>query len=412
MTETKSSDKFSKFFRNYLPSEINIDKNEIFYRDKYNEIINYIKIILSNSEDLEILRYLKPKGTLLIHLNYGTDIIDLFKIISSNYFLEYIELNYAEILKNPEEFYHSFEDIIKNVIEFGIKKSVENEKDRKNDKKLILIDQKPNLKSLLNDKSLLIKLLENVKNRDNDLDLIKNGIVLVWLTYEDEDVKENSHELFNIFDLFINIPLLRKEERETFLKGFLEKNNKISFDVNTVLNYTNNWELSDIKQLLKTGIFKHYINSDLNEVSNEISDTLINIIELGEIILSNQIKLQENHPMVNDIQNVSNINKEPIPLKKISQESMNYKDNYINEMKEQGISEFMLNQLYENAASHNYNELIIIIDKLNKKEPLEDFDRKFLAKYPFILNENPNIAQINLEKAKKRIDLIKRAFAK
>ena len=77
-----------------------------------------------------------------------------------------------------------------------------------------------------------------------------------------------------------------------------------------------------------------------------------------------------------------------------------------------GVSEFMLNQLYENAASKNYNELLIIIDKLNKKEIIEDNERKLLAKYPFILNDSPNMAQINLEKAKKRIDLIKRGFGK
>ena len=78
------------------------------------------------------------------------------------------------------------------------------------------------------------------------------------------------------------------------------------------------------------------------------------------------------------------------------------------------ISKFqqVLNQLYENAASKNYSELLIIIDKLNKKEVLEDNERRLLAKYPFILNDSPNMALINLEKAKKRVDLIKRAFGK
>ena len=72
----------------------------------------------------------------------------------------------------------------------------------------------------------------------------------------------------------------------------------------------------------------------------------------------------------------------------------------------------MLNQLYENAASMNYNELLLIIDKLNKKEALEENDRKILANHPFVLNDTPIRAQINLEKAKKRVDLIKQAFGK
>ena len=66
--------------------EIHSDKNNIFYRDKYNEIINYIKLVVSNSQDLELFNYLKPKGALLINLNLGTDIIDFFKLISNNYY--------------------------------------------------------------------------------------------------------------------------------------------------------------------------------------------------------------------------------------------------------------------------------------------------------------------------------------
>jgi hypothetical protein len=43
---------------------------------------------------------------------------------------------------------------------------------------------------------------------------------------------------------------------------------------------------------------------------------------------------------------------------------------------------------------------------------LEENDRLLLAKYPFILNYLPKTAQINLEKAKKRVDRIKQAFGK
>jgi hypothetical protein len=72
----------------------------------------------------------------------------------------------------------------------------------------------------------------------------------------------------------------------------------------------------------------------------------------------------------------------------------------------------MLNQLYESAASERYTELLIILDKLNKKENLEENDLRLLSNYSFILNDNPQIAQINLEKAKKRIEQIKQAFGK
>lgn len=72
----------------------------------------------------------------------------------------------------------------------------------------------------------------------------------------------------------------------------------------------------------------------------------------------------------------------------------------------------MLNQLYENAVSKNYNELLLIIDKLNKQEILGENDWKIIGQYAFILNDSPKMAQIHLEKAKKRIDNLKRAFGK
>ncbi|MBY9021238.1 MAG: hypothetical protein KGD67_09280, partial [Candidatus Lokiarchaeota archaeon] len=98
----------------------------------------------------------------------------------------------------------------------------------------------------------------------------------------------------------------------------------------------------------------------------------------------------------------------------ISERNIESKNSYAqrlsSEIKEERFTDFMLNQLYENAVSKNYTELVLIIDKLNKNEHLEELERKILAKYAFILNDSPSLAQINLEKAKKRIDNLKRAF--
>ena len=84
----------------------------------------------------------------------------------------------------------------------------------------------------------------------------------------------------------------------------------------------------------------------------------------------------------------------------------------INKIKSQRISDFMVTQLYEDAASEKYTELVILLDKIKKQEALEEYDKKLLAEYSFILNDPPNIALIALEKAKKRIDNIKKVFGK
>ena len=425
MRESEGNQKVLNYFNRYLPSEINIAKDDIFYRDKYNEIINYMKIVIANSKELELYQYVKPKGTLLINLNPGTDIIDFFKLISSNYYLEYFELNFIEILKKPEDFFDKFDTIIdyfnnpgyeelekqqpKNTKDDTIKKTG---KDKNKLKKLLLIDQKPGVTNLFKDKSLLNNFLNLFQTKRRFIDFINNGIILVWLNYNYKELVENSEYISNIFDLFIKIPFLNNIERETFLKDFSESNSKIVFDINTIVNYTEDWEVNDLKHLLKMGIFKHFINADLNDISNEVTDTLINLIESGEFIISNTFKRSDTRNSINFKQDFQINQKQPIEAIEHQKESSEKKDDYINQIRDESISEFMLNQLYENAASKNYSELLIIIDKLNKKEVLEDNDRKFLAKYPFILNDSPNIAQINLEKAKKRIDLIKRAFGK
>ncbi|MHA1234874.1 MAG: hypothetical protein ACTSQL_07285, partial [Promethearchaeota archaeon] len=147
---------------------------------------------------------------------------------------------------------------------------------------------------------------------------------------------------------------------------------------------------------------------ELNESSNEITDGLIDLIESGEYIPTTpETKQNIEDSTIGKSDEFSNKNS----MYGRNAESRNvHAINLSNEIKEERFTDFMLNQLYENAVSKNYSELVLIIDKLNKNEHIEEIERKILAKYAFILNDSPKMAQINLEKAKKRIDNLKRAF--
>ncbi|MFX0058209.1 MAG: hypothetical protein ACFE8J_07905, partial [Candidatus Heimdallarchaeota archaeon] len=79
----------SNYYRVICPSDIKISREDIFYRDKFNDIINYLKIMLTNQDDSVIQQYLQTKGKLLINISPGTDIIDFLKLISKNYYLEF-----------------------------------------------------------------------------------------------------------------------------------------------------------------------------------------------------------------------------------------------------------------------------------------------------------------------------------
>jgi len=416
MKDLNSIPEFSKYFRVIKPSEIIINKNDIFYRDKYNDIINFLKVMLTNHEDNVLKGYLEPKGAILININLGTDIIDYLKLITKNYYLDLIEFNDTEILRTPNKFIKSFISILEAFGKEGKEEGkIETEtrvSDKVEEKKLLLINQQPVFKQKLEDKNLLEVFLDSQQSKSFDFKFIDSNLILVWIDYEMQDINSVSNKIYSTFDLFIKVPLLNKIERETVLKDFLEKNTKIVFDINDIVNYTENWEVKDILQLLKVGIFKHFLNSELNETSNEITDVLIELIVSGEYI-PNSVPLttDKNSKIERNTEILQN--KNLIPIQEVKEiEDIRDISNVINGIRESRISDFMLNQLYEDAASKNYIELTIIIDKLNKKEQLEENDMKLLAKYAFVLNDTPNRAQINLEKAKKRVDLIKQAFGK
>jgi len=424
MEDKDNAIEFSKYYRLVTPNEIDIDREDIFYRDKYNDIINYLKIMLTNHEESIVQSYnkfIQPKGAILINIKSGTDISDYLKLISKNYYLNFYELNQEEIIKAPEEFIHNFTSILESLIQIKdinkeemnknseISQITEHKTEESRIKGIILINQENFSNIKLKERNFLEHFIISFKNKK---EILKNGLILIWIHNNIKEIEINSRSIFEVFDLFIKIPLLDKIERETILRNFSEKNPKIVFDIKTLVDFTDNWEIKDINQLLKVGIFKHFLNSELNDSSNEITDGLIDLIESGEFIPS----ISHEEAKLDFLNNNVTENQKPLNKKFMKGGetgiTVNRSSEVLNQIKEERFSEFMLNQLYENAVSKNYSELLLIIDKLNKQELLEENDRKLLAKYAFILNDSPKMAQINLEKAKKRIDNLKRAFGK
>ena len=77
MTDLNDVPEFSKYFQVVKPSEIQINKEDIFYRDKYNDIINYLKVMLSNNDNTFLNGYLSSKGAVLINVNPGNQLLFL-----------------------------------------------------------------------------------------------------------------------------------------------------------------------------------------------------------------------------------------------------------------------------------------------------------------------------------------------
>lgn len=423
MTDLELQNSFLRYFHITPFSEIDIDKADVFFRNKYEEIINYFKLLLTISENDDIFSILKVKGVILLNVLEGTDIIEYIKLISKNYYLNVVELNFAEIVKNSNDFLNNFSIYYKNLIKHinGRENLQEDEKSieegKENSKKisnLILIDEKKSLSKSFKDYTLLERFLNAISD---NLIMIKNqfierGIIIVWINHDYQKVFENSIDVLELFDLFIRIPKLSEIERETYLKEFLEKNKEVSFHIEEIVNKTKHFEIKELKHLLRIAVLKQHLKYELNMVSNEITEIINILIEKGEIFPINVQKMIE---IERDSKEHSYSRKEDREKSKMTLEDtveLGEINNIVKEIKEKRYPDFLSEQLYEDAASKNYDELVIIIEKLKKNEPLEDNGRKILVKYPFILNDTPNMAQINLEKAKKRVDLLKQAFGK
>jgi hypothetical protein len=65
-------------------------------------------------------------------------------------------------------------------------------------------------------------------------------------------------------------------------------------------------------------------------------------------------------------------------------------------------------QLYQDAASREYEKLVIILDKLQKGITLQKFERELLGDYAFLLKTDPQQGLQKLNKAKIRIEKIQR----
>jgi len=401
MNDAQEEMSFSKYYKTISSSEINVNRDQIFFREKYNEIINYLRVLLVKDEDELIKQYSHPRGALLLHITKGTDIFELFKFISTNYNLNIVQFNIDKILETPQEFYANFNLIMEEILRSNAE-DTEKLSDKYDEvykiKRILLVEQVIEFAS--QDKSLLRLFLNYFLKKSSDYSFIDQQTILFWINHNIDEINENSQEVFQFFDIFIKISQLTKEDREIIFSNISEKYPKIVFDIKKMVDLTKKWEIRDINHLIKIAIFKHYLNSELNDFSNEITHLLKDLIESGEFIPSISSNNQINPG--NDSKSQNYETKNPEVLQK----------SIISDIQNQNISDFMLNQLYENAASERYTELLIILDKLNKKEILEENDLKILAIYPFILNDNPQKAQINLEKAKKKIEQIKQAFGK
>ena len=415
------------------PLDLKIEREEVFYRESFSDIIDYIKFLLNLETTSLKIEPIKPKGSILIDIPTGTDINDYLKLIAKTFTLKHVELKYSKIFHAPHHFIVNISKIF-DFLGSDFKEATKKEEELKEDNKIIeralkylfIIDVENDIfnKDVKDSPIDLFESLFYELTQNSELiNFIENGIILVGINHNEELLHTAS---FNAFDIYIKIPAITESQRKLFLEKIQEKIiNKWTFDIEKIVSLTEGWEVLDLKNLINTAILRNASKSESTE--NGLTDLIEKIIEKGEYVpyfLTNS-KLRQNlriggqNALVpastiynRQDQQIGSSNTSFRETLDASAQSETALKNEIDKIKGQRISDFMVQQLYEEAASEKYTELIILLDKLKKEETLEDYDKKILAEYSFILNDPPNIALILLEKAKKRIDNIKKAFGK
>lgn len=413
------------------PLDLQIERKDIFYRESYSEIIDYIKFLLSSEVVSSEIKIKKIKGSILIDAPYGSDILRYIKLIAKTFTLKFVKLNFSEIRKSPDDFILNFPNIFDNLAKiYRDAKKLEQElkeKDKTIERALKFIFVVENQQEFFqrNYKDIHFDIFEHLyyelKNKMENFNFNENGIIFLGINHLENSLCRAS---FKLFDFYLKIPTIAENERRIILEKISEEiSTNHTFDVGRITSLTDGWEVKDIRELISTAYLRNV--AKLNDSINDITETIEKIIDKGEFIPSYLIslnsiqnKLGEFQTPINSsiVQSINQNKKFKIELSKVDHKKIPELESKlraeIEKIKSQRISNFMVQQLYEDAASENYTELLVILDKMKKKEPLEDYDRKLLAEYSFILNDPPNIALILLEKAKKRIDNIKKAFRK
>lgn len=413
------------------PLDLQIERKDIFYRESYSEIIDYIKFLLSYEAVSSETKIKKIKGSILIDAPYGSDILGYIKLIAKTFTLKFVKLNFPEIRKSHNDFILNFQNIFDNLAKiYREAKKVEQEvkeKDKTIERALKFIFVVENQQELFQrtQKDIHFDLFEHLyyelKNKMENINFIENGIIFIGINHQENTLCQAS---FKLFDFYLKIPTITENERIIILEKISEEiSANQTFNVGRIASLTEGWEVNDIRELIKIAYLRNV--AKLDDSVSDITELTAKIIDRGEFIPSYLIslnfiqnKLGTFQTSINSSihQSINQNRKFNIELSKEEHSRIPELESQlrteIEKIRSQRISNFMVQQLYEDAASENYTELLVILDKMKKKEPLEDYDRKLLAEYSFILNDPPNIALILLEKAKKRIDNIKKAFGK
>jgi hypothetical protein len=196
----------------------------------------------------------------------------------------------------------------------------------------------------------------------------------------------------NFFDLEVNLQIPNTKFKKFFIESILKDIPNNDVDIEHISLQMKDWNVAAIRKFLIFA-YRYFKINQKDDLTNKIK---FNTYFLTDLIENNKINLCKNDP--EDKSNTIDKSK-----------TLNFESNLLepNNM----LNENFEHQLYQEAASKHYEDLSIILDKIQKGIVLLPFERLKLADNSFILKDDPKKALQKLNKAKIIVDKFKKIIS-
>ncbi len=217
---------------------------------------------------------------------------------------------------------------------------------------------------------------------------ISLGGIFLFISSRNQNI---SYDYNNFFDLELNLQIPDTRFKKFFIESIFKDIPNNSVDVEHISLQMKDWNVAAIRKFLIFA-YRYFQINQMDDLTNKIK---FNTHFLSELIENNSINFR----------NISIDNSNTI-----------YKSDAINSEPHLSDPKIMLNenfehQLYQEAASKDYEDLCIILDKIQKGIVLLPFERLKLADNSFILKDDPKKALQKLNKAKVIVDKFKKIIS-
>ncbi|MHA1339657.1 MAG: hypothetical protein ACTSRZ_05905 [Promethearchaeota archaeon] len=358
-----------------LPLEI-IEKADLIEKIGYPLKIERITIMESIFNKLNI-HYIDISA--LSELVEGWNVKDIKRLIKVAY-MKWKILNYLEFKKDENKISENIKESKSN-IEDKAKSNIEDKAESNiEDKAESNIEDKA--ESNIKDKAIegnKVNLVENKK-------LSEEKATEEILNDKNEDNKEESQS---------------KQMNNKFTLSKLRKKYKVPFNLEIFKEIINNKEVKPAREEISFELMKYQLNYMDKCGTSPLGDPLFNQFYY-----------------MTSIQQPNILNKEFINYRSDNEENVQIKPEFKKEKAMfnlisgniADITSFTTSQLYQFAAANDYEDLLLVLEKLDSGKMLNESDRKQLAKYPFVLLDKPQTAMSRLINANVKVTKIKKLF--